>query len=146
MIGLAHVVQLTSSIFLGASNNYRGYSCNRYKSIVGVIIVSLYMSIMGPAYRASIFSLSPQLIQQDLLSRYNALRMGVMQAGQLLGLGMSTLILALANKEIAFISLGIWFLLGGLMTFSLGKLPSLEKQYIPKCLTLLKHYLNGRSY
>lgn len=115
------------------------------QSIVGVIIVSLYMSIMGPAYRASIFSLSPLLIQQELLSRYNALRMGVMQAGQLLGLGMSTLILAMANKEIAFIFLGIWFLLGGLMTFSLGKLPSREKTIHSKVFNFTQTLLEWKE-
>lgn len=93
-------------------------------SVIGIVVVSLYMSLIGPIYRASTFSLSLLIVEREVLSRFNALRMGVLQIGQLLGLGLVSVMLTFTSREITFIFVGFWFVLGALMTFLISGVPN----------------------
>ncbi|TKI60054.1 MFS transporter [Lysinibacillus mangiferihumi] len=114
-------------------------------SVTSVIFLSLFMSLVGPAYRASVFAISPLLVNQKFLSQFNAFRVGVMQVGQLIGLGLATLVLALTNQEIAFTSIAIWFLLGALMMILLGDLPLKNKVLLNRVFSIKNTLLEWKE-
>lgn len=86
------------------------------QEVIGVIIASLYMSTVGPVYRAGVFAIPPLIVQKERLSVFNAVRIGLMQVGQLVGLGIVTGMLAFLSREIVFVLVGLWFVLGGVFT------------------------------
>ncbi|WP_144636124.1 MFS transporter [Priestia megaterium] len=92
-------------------------------SVIGVVVVTLYMGIIGPIYRATAFSIAPLIVEKNKLPNFNAIRMVVMQVGQLLGLALTSSLLTFITQDMVFILVGIWFVLGGVTTLLIKGMP-----------------------
>lgn len=92
----------------------------------GTLLVALtfiYMSILGPVYRANSFAITRRVAGDARLPRVNALRSGLVQVGQLLGLGLVSLLITFVPPAAAFAANGVWFLLGGGCVLMIDGLP-----------------------